>query len=85
MLRSVDKLGRISIPREWMKNIEKPVEGSDKKHVFMFYDFEKNIVTVSEPKEFFKCAFCGEKDDLKLHFFREGCICIDCKKMISKR
>ncbi|MGL5348285.1 MAG: hypothetical protein ACRDA3_13120 [Peptostreptococcaceae bacterium] len=85
MLRPVDKLGRVSIPREWMKNIEKSMEGSDRKFVLMYYDYEKNVVTIAEPKEIFKCAFCGETDDLKLHFFKDGCICINCKKIISKR
>ena len=72
MVKKIDELGRLVIPKEIRIAL-----GIDKENVEFFMDGDKLIVT----KWNAHCVFCGGTEDLIEH--KEKLICSECRKQIA--
>lgn len=82
MLRPVDNLGRICLPKEWREQLDIDVKES----VCLSLDLENQCIILKKQVDFFKCPFCGETDTSKLHYFKKSQICEECEKeLINKK
>lgn len=81
MLRPIDKLGRVCIPKEWRYQLD--IEEGE--HICLSLDLENQCITIKKQVEFFKCPFCGETDTSKLHYFKKSQICEECEKELSNK
>lgn len=74
IIRKVDNLGRITLPREMRRelgiNIQDPVE----------MKVEGRQIVVNKHEE--RCAFCG--DDTELIVFKEKKVCKNCLEELNK-
>ena len=74
MVRPIDELGRVVLPKE----IRRSFELSPKDSLEIFTDGEKIIIQKYAPA----CIFCGNADDVV--YFNGKRICVECLEKIKK-
>lgn len=80
MIRNIDKLGRVCIPKEW-RNL---LDLSEEEKVFLDLDLDRKQILIKKTVNPLECPFCGDKNPLDLVFFKNGQMCINCKKELEK-
>ena len=80
MIRRIDELGRLVIPKEWRTDAGL-VNGG---FAVMKYNEETKEVIITSYDRPVKCTFCGAGDPLNLKEFKQGIICNECLEIIKK-
>lgn len=74
MIRKIDPLGRIVIPKEWLND----AGIKEKDEMLLTYDVRSKKMTLEKYALVGACSFCGEVDVEKLLQFKNGLICTSC-------
>lgn len=78
MIRKIDDLGRIVIPKEWRKDMNLGLQDD----VQMEYDDKAKSVLIRKYTIDGECCFCGNKIPAQLLEFKGKRICVDCRSQL---
>lgn len=81
MIRKIDKLGRVVIPKEWRRDMNVGEEET----VYLKYNPFTKTVTIVKDTILGECAFCGYNVPAHLLKYKNGFLCKECYKELSEK